>query len=211
MDMHELEQAWNGLDARLERQDVMLERIQRRDSMRTARARLRLVSIGQLAQLAVGVLIVLWAGGYWFDHLGETHLVIYGVAVHLYGLALLIVSALQLVRLSRIDYREPVLDVQRQLVAIRKLRIASERLLLILGFVAWVPIVFIALRAIGVDVWETRPAVVLWNLAIGVGLAGFVAWLVRRFRDRFERDAAGRSLSEAEADLAELARSERGS
>jgi hypothetical protein len=53
-------------------------------------------------------------------------------------------------------------------MALRRLRIASERMLPIAGFVAWVP--------------------------------------TRRFRDRFERDAAGRSLREAEAELADLAR-----
>jgi hypothetical protein len=31
-----------------------------------------------------------------------------------------------------------------------------------------------------------------------------VAWLMRRFRRAFERDAAGRHLREAEAELAEL-------
>jgi hypothetical protein len=115
-----------------------------------------------------------------------------------------VVSALQLTQLLRIDYRKPVLEVQRALVALRRLRVRSERALLVLGFVAWVPLLFIALRALGIDVWLRSPANVLSNLGVGIVLAGLVFWLTHRFRDRFERDATGRSLREAEAELAAL-------
>jgi hypothetical protein len=207
MEMHELEQAWQDLDARLQRHDATLQQVRHQRGIDSARARLRLLSLAQVLQLVIGALITVWAGGYWFDHLGQTHLVIYGLSLHAYGLGLLITSALQLTRLARLDYRAPVLDVQRQLLDLRRLRIGSERALLISGFVMWVPITFIALRAIGVDVWLTSPAAVLWNLVVGIALAGLVTWLTQRFRSYFERDAAGRSLREAEAELAELARS----
>lgn len=210
MEMHELEQAWGGLTERLDRQDRMLQQIQRSHGMKTARARLRLVSLGQIIQLAIGILIVFCAGGYWFNHLGQIHLVVYGVAVHLYGLGLLIASALQLTRLAQLDYRKPVLEVQRQLIALRRLRVGSDRALTIAGFVVWVPLIFIAANAVGLDVWQTRPSAVLANLAAGLALAALVAWLMHRFRDTFERDATGRGLREAEAELAELALSERG-
>ena len=125
--------------------------------------------------------------------------------MHLYGIALVVVSALQLTQLLRIDYRRPVLEVQRALVELRRLRVRSERGLLVLGFIVWVPLLFIALRALGMDVWLTSPVNVLLNLAAGIVLAGVVYWLTHRFRDRFERDATGRSLREAESELAELA------
>jgi hypothetical protein len=203
--MHELEQAWKGLDERLEHQGQQLHQVQRRHAIDSVRSRLRLVSLGQVAELAVGVLLVLWAGGYWFDHLGQTHLVVYGLAIHLYGLGLVIVAALQLTRLWRLDHREPVLELQRRLVAIRRLRVNSERVLLVCGFVLWVPLLFVGLNAIGVDVWRHRPAIVLANLGVGVVLAVAVDWLISRFRTGFERDAAGRSLREAEAELTERA------
>ncbi|MDZ4812122.1 MAG: hypothetical protein SGI99_05830 [Pseudomonadota bacterium] len=207
MEMNELEKAWNGLNERLEGQGERLQQIQRRHGIASARARLRLVSLGQIVQLAIGIGMVLWAGSYWFGHLGQTHLVVYGVAIHLYGLGLLISSALQLTRLAQLDYRQPVLEVQRQLLAIRRLRVDSDRALMICGFLVWVPIACIALRVLGWDVWLTSPATVVWNLAVSAGLAAFVAWLMHRFRGSFERDAVGRSLREAEAEFAQLAQS----
>jgi hypothetical protein len=204
MEMHELERAWNGLDHKLDEQAQALRQIRHGRAIDGARARLRLVSVGQLVQLGVGIAIVLWAGGYWFDRLGQTHLVLYGIAIHLYGLGLLITAALQLARLARIDYRKPVLQVQRELVALRRLRIASERVLIVAATVVWVPAVFALAAAFGIDVWQHSPATVWLNLAIGAALAALVGWLLHRFRNAFERDATGRALREAEAELVEL-------
>lgn len=209
MDMHELQQAWAGLDERLARQGDDLRGIRRRQGLESARLRLRLVSAGQWVQLAVGIVVALWAGGYWVGHLGEAHLVVYGVSVHLYGLGLLLDAAWQLERLARIDYRKPIVEVQRELVALRRRRVAGERVLLLAGFIVWVPLVFMAANAVGLDVWRRSPEIVGWNVAAGVVLAAFVGWLTIRFRDTFERDAAGRSLRQAEAELDELARPER--
>lgn len=106
MEMHELEKAWGGLEARLESQALELGRLRERRAVDLARAKLRLLSAGQVVQLAVGVLIMFWAGGYWHDQLGQAHLVAYGVSLHLYGLAFVVTSAVQLAWLSRIDYRD---------------------------------------------------------------------------------------------------------
>ncbi|HUD43127.1 MAG TPA: hypothetical protein VMR06_14140 [Dokdonella sp.] len=204
MNYDELEQAWRGLGERLDRCQLSIDRQRRRDALGAARARLRLLSLGQLVQLAIGVLIVLSAGSYWWARLDQPHLAVYGIAIHLYGLGLLVAAGTQLAALVRIDYRAPVLAVQRQLLALRRLRVTADRWLLIAGFVVWVPFVFALLAAAGLDVWSTRPAVVGWNLAAGLALAALVGWLTLRFRTAFERDAAGRSLRDAQADLAEF-------
>lgn len=204
MNYDELEQAWRGLGERLDRCQLSIDRQRRRDALDAARARLRLLSLGQLVQLAIGALIVLSAGGYWWARLDQPHLAVYGIAIHLYGLGLLIAAGMQLAALMRIDYRAPVLAVQRQLLALRRQRASADRWLLVAGFVVWVPFVFAVLAAAGLDVWLSRPAVVGWNLAAGVALAALAGWLTLRYRSAFERDAAGRSLREAQAELAEL-------
>lgn len=204
MEMNELERAWQGLDQRL----AGLERHARQQRVHrtfdSVRSRLRLLTIGQLAQLAVGVAIVLVAGPYWVGRLGQPHLAVYGIAIHLYGLALLIAAVTQLMTVWRIDYRQPVLTVQKRLLQLASLRVRCERWLLVAGFVAWVPFVFAMAAAGGLDLWIIRPGVVLANLAVGVALAASVGWLTHRFRDRFACDAAGRSLREAEQELAAL-------
>lgn len=117
----------------------------------------RQVSLHQLARLAIGALMVLWAGSYWHGHLGDMHLLVSGVVVHLYGLGVLISSVLEIAGVSRA-------------------RETSERVLLLSGFVVWIPVVLIALRAIGIDLWNASPAFVLANLAGSIGLGLLVAW-----------------------------------
>lgn len=207
MELDELKLAWRGLSAKMDEQTVELHLLRRANAMDRLRARLRMTAVGQWLQLAIGLLVVSWAGGYWWDHLGQTHLLVYGLALHLYGIALLAAAALQLTRLMRLDYHGPVLEVQRGVLALRRLRVACERMLLAFGFIAWVPLVFMALRAAGMDVWLSRPGVVIANLAFGAILAGLAyGWSVR-FRGAFESGAAGRSLVQAETELAELAQS----
>lgn len=205
MDMNELEIAWQGLDERL----AGLERHARRDRERRAlggvRARLRLLTLGQLVQLAIGIGIVVVAGPYWVGHWGTPHLVVYGVAIHVYGLALLIDAVTQLMQVWRIDYRQPVLVVQKRLLELAWFRVRTERWLLMAGFVTWVPFVFAIAAAAGLDVWTSSPLTVWINLAVGLALAAGVGWLTWRFRDTFACDATGRSLREAQRELAELA------
>jgi hypothetical protein len=204
MEMHDLQQAWKSIDARLEQQAMALRDLRHGSAIDAVRGRLRGAFTWLLLQLLAGLLLVLWAGGYWVGHLGEVHLAIYGIALHLYGLALLVTALLQLVGLQRLDYRVPVLQVQRRLLALRRLRMRCEQGLALAGAVIWLPALLVVMNAIGIDLWQSRPSVVIANLVVAACMALLAGWAMRRFRDAFERDASGRHLRDAEADLAEL-------
>jgi hypothetical protein len=201
IDMQELETAWKGLEQRLVQQDLRLEALQRQGRLQGIRARLRWLTLGQVPQIVIGALVVLWAGGYWTSHWGETHLVVYGIAIHLYGIGLLGASLAQVVLLAGIDFQAPVLAVQRQLQSLALLRVRAERGLLLAGFLVWLPILLVAMRALGLDLWQSHPENVAWNLAASVLLMLAVGWLTLRFRAGFERDAVGGRLREALAEL----------
>ncbi len=205
MEMSELQQAWRGLDERLIGLEAVARTERRRRILGDVRWRLGQLGLGQAAQVLVGLAFVIFAGGFWTANWGTPHLVVYGLAMHVYGLALIVPAAMQLVGILRLDPQAPVLAVQARLLALRRLRIRSERVLLVAGMLAWVPILFALAAHAGMDLWPSRPGVVLSNLGVGLALAALVAWLTRRYRDAFERDAVGRSLAQAEADLAELA------
>lgn len=204
MEMSELQQAWRGLDERLIGLETMARSEHRRRVLGDLRWRLGQLGFGQALQVLVGLAFAVFAGGFWTTHWGTPHLVVYGLAVHAYGLALIVPAALQLVGILRLDPQAPVLAVQARLLALRRLRIRSERMLLVAGMLAWVPILFALAASVGMDLWPSRPGVVLSNLGVGLVLAVLVAWLTHRYRAAFERDAVGRSLAQVEADLAEL-------
>lgn len=203
MEMTELERAWRSLDERL----AGLERYARCEREHRAldgvRDRLRWLGLLQLVQLAIGVAVVLVVGPWWVSHWGQWHLVAYGVGVHVYGVALLVVALLQLFVIAWLDYRRPVATVQKRLLLLRRIRLWSERWLLPLGFFAWMPATFAVLAAWGMDLWLARPGVVLANAAVAMLLAGAAAWYTHgpRFRSHFEREAIGGTLANAEAEL----------
>lgn len=204
MDMNELQRAWTSLDTRLSQQNLMLESLQRRHVLERLVQRLRPLGVALWLQLLVGLVVVLLAGSYWSERIEQPHLLFYGVAVHLYGIGLLATAIAQLTHITGLEPGLPVLDLQRRLLRLRRLRIAGERWLMAGGFFVWAPFVFLVLAASGLDVWQVRPLVVLSNLAIAVALSAGMLWASYRFRSWFERDASGRSLRQAESELSEL-------
>ena len=74
-------------------------------------------------------------------------------------------------RLATIDYGLPVADVQSRLLALRRTRIRTERVLWLMGAIAWVPMMMMGLFAFGFDAFAHRPSWFWLNLAVGVGLA----------------------------------------
>ncbi len=63
-------------------------------------------------QMTCGAFLAVFGGSFWVDHLGVTHLTIYGLSVHAFGLMYIIFGARDLFLINRIDYSAPVLDLQ---------------------------------------------------------------------------------------------------
>ena len=171
MDLHELENAWKALDQRVARQDDDIARLRVENRGLRSRWRLHWATFGQAVQIAVGLLLALWGGGFWVDHRGTPHLVAYGLAVHVYGVALMASAIVLIVRLATIDYGQPVAEVQSRLLALRRTRIVTERILWVMGAIAWVPMMMMGLFAIGIDAFAHRPSWFWLNLAFGIVLA----------------------------------------
>ena len=204
MEMDELQRAWGQLDARLVEQSRQLARYEHRDRMASVRARLRWLLLGQGVQLCAGVAIVLWAGGYWYDHRDQAHLVAYGLALHAYGLGFLIFAVTQLLLLASVDFQAAVLAVQRKLHQVARLRALSGRVMLAAGMVAWVPLFLVAMRGVGLDLWLRNPTVVWANLAVAGALVAGVEWFTRRYPERCQRGHVGAMLRRAEDELEAL-------
>ena len=185
MDLHELESAWKTLDTRVARQDEELTQLRNEAKSLRSRWRLHLATAGQVAQIAIGLLLAFWGGGFWSDHWGTPHLVAYGVAVHVYGIALMASAIVLILRLATIDYGKPVADVQMRLLALRRARIRTERVLWLIGAIAWVPMMMMGVFAFGFDAFVHRPSWFWLNLAVGVGLAAIagavMAWKPKWF------------------------------
>jgi serine/threonine-protein kinase len=216
MELDELKSAWQSLERKLDRQHALELHHFRTGRLASARRGLLPLVAGQVTQAAIGLALMAWIAPYWVQHWGEWHRVAYGVALHLYGLMMVLFAGRDLVHIAQVDYAAPVLEIQKRLAALRAQRIQAARAFAIAGCIAWVPLVLVVFDKLGADLWVHKPMMVAWFAASGVGALLFTwalaAWsrLARNARLRKDLDdhAAGRSLTRAQAVLEEIARFE---
>lgn len=202
MEIDELKAAWNALDARvasLEAKETVGHRTARRD----AKSRLRILGAGLIVQIGIGAGIALLGGSSWVDHWGTTHLVLPGMAVHLYGIVLIALAVAQIVAWRSVDFAGPVIDVQTRIARLRTIRARAERVLLVIAAMMWLPVGLMLLNALGVDPWNRSQAVVWLNLGIAVLMGAGVLGAMKRWPDAFEAFAVGGGLEAAQAALRE--------
>lgn len=216
MELDELKGAWQALERKLDRQHALALHDFRTGRLANARRGLRPLVAGQVVQAAAGVALMAIFAPYWVRHWGEWHLVAYGVSLHLYGLMLTVFAGRDLVHVAGIDYAAPVLEIQKRLGELRAQRVQVGPAFAFAGCLVWIPLVLAIFQSLGADIWMHRPDVVGWLVASGiisVGVAwALIAWirLARnaKLRKSMDDDAAGRSLTRAQAVLDEIARFE---
>lgn len=203
MEIDELKAAWADTSARLDVVDKRAQAARRAGMASRAGARLRLMGAGLVIQLLLGLGLAVLGGSFWFDHWGTVHLVLAGMAVHVFGIMLMVVAAGQLATWRAMDLDRPILEVRAQVARLRVLRARSERFLLVVGMMLWAPAAVMLLKGAGVDLWLISPAYVWANVAVGFAVAGGLVWAMRRWPGAFENLGVGGGLRRAEQALAE--------
>ncbi|HEY9131793.1 MAG TPA: serine/threonine protein kinase [Dyella sp.] len=214
MELDDFKQAWQMLDRRLEQQhafNVQIYRDSRSDKMRRG---LRPLVWGQAIQLIVGLAGALFFAPIWITHWREPAMLIAGLTMHLYCIGMIVLGAMTLAQIARLDYAAPVLLIQRQLSQLRKTYAIAGAC--VVGLPWWfltAPLLVVLTRG---TILVFAPSVVWIQLAVGVlGLLATV-WFYRWSRDpdravlarKIDESTVGGSLRHAQAALDEIARFE---
>lgn len=218
MELDDLKHAWQSLDQRLDQQRTLQLHVLRERKLDSLRRHLRPLVWGHVLQMLFGVLLVLLSVSVWSQHLHQTHLLVAGLVMHLYGIAVIIFGGVMLGRISRIDYSTPVLGLQKQLASVRRQYVIGGMCVGLPWWLLWVPCAMLLFMALfGADFYRNAPAVVWINL--GVGVLGLLAtWAFHRWSrhpnrpqlaKRLDDSLTGASLRKAQAALDEIARFER--
>ena len=220
MELDDFKQAWQTLDRRLEQQNEINLRLYTDSKLQKVHAGLRPLVWGQIAQLLFGLLVVWGAVTFWTRpmHLESPMQLTAGLLMHAYGVAVIIVSGITLGRARSLDYTAPVLDIQKQVLQLRRAYIISGMVAGLPWWVLWMlPVMMLAGLA-----GEAQGMAWMQSylpIGTGIGVAGLLGtwWFHRWSRDSrrprlaksMEDGLTGRSLRKVQRLLDELAQFER--
>jgi hypothetical protein len=216
MELDDLKQAWRDLERRLDQSEAASRALRRDIKMDRARSTLRRLSWGQAFAAAMWLAAAVLAARFWTEHRGTLHLLLAGLAVHVYAIAGIISGIVQMSWIARIDYAAPVVALQRKLATLRRVRIWSQLVLGLPMWLLWVVITMVGAKwLLDIDLYALSPGWIHVSLLVGVVGIALSLWLPRRlalsprgsrFVQRVLDDLAGRSLVRVTRELDELAR-----
>ena len=216
MELDTLRDAWQTLGRQLERHEALQLALLRERRLVQARSRLRPLWGGQLLQiLLLGLPCIALALWLWLQSFAlPAHVIVAGIVVHAYGVAVTALAGATLARIGGIDPAAPVLAIQTRLAQLRKLYLINGRIVGLSWWLLWVPVLMTLAAIGGADLMARAPRVVGGGLGVGVtGLAatwGFHRWSRAPSRaalgQRMEDIEAGSSLRRAQAELDDLVR-----
>jgi len=189
MDLDELKAKWAEQDRKLETSIRLNREILR--TMRTNRARTELQWL--IPSLAVesilDFVIVTWLGNFIYEHIASPQFAIPAVALDLMVIALMVALIWQIVTIAQLDYDQPVAQIQKQLAMLRTVRIGYIQWILILGPLAWTPLLIISMKALlGLDAYRIFGLVYLTaNVLVGVVILLLAIWFSKQFGRRLGR------------------------
>ena len=213
MELDELKQAWHAMEQRLDRQQALNVQLLTESRIDKAKRHLRWLLLGQCAQLAIGLLVTVLSARFWIANHEVPLLLVAGLAGHAWGVLVICSAVVELLLVTRIQYAQPVLTVQRYMALLQRwrTRVAPWLGLPFLLACMFGPMVLAALGAPVSTAWLVGNLVVCLGLAIAV--AWFYNWSHRPGREALARRVddflGGDSLRRAREQLEELARFER--
>jgi hypothetical protein len=220
MDLDELKTQWTEHDRKLETSIRLNRRILSTMQLGRTRSALNRLTVFTALHAALWVACIGSLGNFIYEHASSPRLALSAAALDLYAIASLIALIRQIAAVRQIDYGRPVARIQKQLEALRVMRIRTVQWGVLAGLVAWTPFAIVVTRALfGVDLYRLfGPAWVWANLLFGLAAIPLAVWLSKKFARRMGRsrfmqrlmaDLAGNSLNAAATFLAALAEFER--
>lgn len=213
-DFDALRSAWKTLEQRLDRQQALNTRLLTESRLQRAKRGLWTVVVGQACQLLIGIAATLLFARIWVTHADDPVIVACGIVMHGWAILLTASAVLELVLVTRINYAQPVLVIQRNVALLRRWRTRVTPWLGIAFWVLWPVLVLLGLRVNGIN-----PSGTFLAISFLLGVAGLVGtWIFSRWArrperrhlgDALDRDHAGRALTRAQAMLDEIREFER--
>jgi hypothetical protein len=205
MDLDELKEKWTALDHKLDVNIRLNRQLLSATKLNRTRSSLKRLAVYMGLEAAAWVAIIVVLGNFIYEHISIPHFAVPAVALDVYSIVMLNFLIRQIALALQIDYSKPIATIQKQIEALRVLRIRTVQWGVLAGLVAWAPFMIVVVKAgFGVDIYE---AAWVWsNVAFGLALIPVAIWVSKKFGDRMDRSPiiqglmkslAGHNLNEA--------------
>ncbi|HEX7236156.1 MAG TPA: hypothetical protein VF405_04280 [Gammaproteobacteria bacterium] len=216
MVLDDLKSAIAGLDRKASQAHSLSVAAYKEQKLDRTRASLRPVVWEHAGQIALGVLIALAVGPFWWDHRAEPGLLLSGLALHIYAVLMVALGTRVIVLIRTLQLDAPVVQIQKALATLRRSYVMTGFVVGMPWWLLWIPLISVVF---GLDPIADVPQTwLLINLFIGVaGILGTL-WFFRHLwtapvdserRRGAEESVAGGSFKNAQRVLDEIARFER--
>jgi hypothetical protein len=221
VNIEDLRDEWTLRNAKLEQMLQLNTRMLRESWLERHRADVGGTGHG-VVEVLVSVPVLFLLGNFAADHVGQWRFFLPAVALHVWTVVMLATGIFQRAALRKVDYGRPVLELQRELLMLRRQRITTFKWAFLTGQVLWwIPLMIVLFKAVfGVDLFELSDfmrSFIAINLLAGLAFIPLALWLTRRYGQRLERvgalrrivdSLAGSDMRRANAFLERLARFE---
>ncbi len=213
MELDDLKQNWKALDARLQQTQQILMHQHREGVVIKAQSSLRPLVFGQITQILVGILVILFALQSWPKQNSLNVIFFAGIIVHLYGVAVVMLSGINLTLIKGIDLKLPVLDLQKRLAHLQRQYVLTGMIVGFSWLVLWIPFAIVIFDVLfGINFYANAPKTNLWLVFVGIiGLLG--TWSAYRWVQdpkrtklaaKFRNGMSSASVVKAQQQLEEL-------
>ncbi len=216
LDLDGMKQRWAEHDRKLDQSIRLNRQVLTAVNLNGTRTALERMTFFLAVESVAWLVIAMALGGFIYEHAGRLRFALAGGAVDVFAAGMLAAAIGQTVMARRVDYSNPIAAIQKQLEALRVLRIRITQWALLAGAVVWAPCAIVICKAVfGIDDYS-QPW--LWaNVLFGLSLIPLVVWVSKRFGERMGhspflqrlmRDIAGHNLTAANEFLASLSQFE---
>jgi hypothetical protein len=188
-DRNDLQEKWAEHDRKLDTLIRLNRRILGAATRDRARPPLKRLAVLLGFESIVQLVVIVALGSFIGSHIREPRFALPGAVLHVFAIASLAAMVRQMILAHRIDFGGPVAEIQREIEALRVIRIRFVLATLFAGPLLWMPLLVVVLRSIlGLDAYALFGAPwIAANLAFGVAFAAVALWAWKRFGDRASR------------------------
>lgn len=185
MELHELQQAWQQYDRKLDRHIKLNQQVLQEINRNKAQSRLRNLLIIRAIESVFFLGVMLILGNFMAQHWEHPPLLLSALVLNIFTIIGFSGSIGQIILIFRLDYSQPILAIQKKLKQIEAHLIQNLRLLL-LSIPFYLAYLLIGFRALwGVDLYtHGNPTWWIAQIAFSVALIPVALWLYRKIHFR---------------------------